>query len=398
MDTRRSPRAIVVVLDSVGCGALPDAHLYGDEHANTLGNVARAADGLTIPHLQELGLGNITSIAGVAATHFPSGWWGRAAESSQGKDTTTGHWELMGLLSEQAFPTYPQGFPVELMDAFTRESGYGWIGNVPASGTEILNLLAEEHIRTGKVIVYTSADSVFQIAAHEEIIPVEELYRICQTTRDKVCVGDHSVGRIIARPFIGTPGAWKRTHRRRDFALPPTAKTVLDSLAATGISTHGVGKIGEIFAWRSVARSPHVENNMDAWDKLIQAVEGENNDFVFANLVDFDMLWGHRSDAHGYAKGLEALDERLPELLNVMIPGDLLIITADHGCDPTDESTDHTREYVPIVALRAGDAGGGALGVRDTFADIGATVADFYGAEPPSVGTSFLGLMVATRP
>lgn len=394
MDGSRAPRAVVVVLDSVGCGALPDAAEYGDVGANTLANISRVSGPLHLPNMQLMGLGNITEIQGVAPTSAPTAWWGKAAELSAGKDTTTGHWEIAGLVSKTGFPTYPNGFPDDVMAHFTEKTGLGWLGNKPASGTQVLDELASEHMKTGAPIIYTSADSVFQIAAHEDVISPDELYRICETVRSEVCVGKDAVGRIIARPFEGSEGSWRRTHRRRDFALPPTGETVLDRLTAEGVPTLGIGKIGEIFAWRSIETSPHVENNMDAWHKLVNTVVSDKPGFVFANLVDFDMLWGHRSDPDGYARGLEAVDQRIPELLNSLIEGDLLIITADHGCDPTDDSTDHTREYVPILALVKGSGSAGSLGVRETFADIGETVAEFYGAIHGPAGTSFLASLL----
>jgi phosphopentomutase len=390
----REPRAIVVVLDSVGVGALPDAGLYGDEGSNTLGNTARAVHGLSMPNLGAMGLGNVTQVEGVPPVSAPSASWGRCAERSAGKDTTTGHWEMMGMVLQSAFPTYPDGFPPEVMDAFTRETGLGWLGNRPASGTAIIQELGAEHVATGKPIVYTSADSVFQIAAHEDVIGIEELYRICRIAREKVVVGEHAVGRVIARPFVGPDesGAYVRTHRRRDFALEPAEPTVLDVLLGAGIKSYGIGKIGEIFAWRGICESPHSENNMHGFDNLLARVTDEaDSGFVFANLVDFDMVWGHRNDFEGYAAGLEAVDARMPDLLSAMIPGDLLIVTADHGCDPTTPSTDHSREYTPLIAHVGGLDRGVALGTRSTFADIGETVADFYGlAGSCGRGTSFL--------
>jgi phosphopentomutase len=390
----RSPRAIVVVLDSVGVGALPDAGAYGDEGSNTLGNTARAAGGLSLPNLGAMGLGNVTDVLGVPPAESPLASWGKCAEASAGKDTTTGHWEMMGLILEEAFPTYPEGFPAEVMQAFTRETGLGWLGNRPASGTAILQELGDEHVRSGKPIVYTSADSVFQIAAHEDVIPVERLYEICATTRERVVIESHAVGRVIARPFVGPDagGVYTRTHRRRDFAVAPFGDTVLDRLAAAGLPTFGIGKIGEIFAWRGVAESPHSTDNMHGFDNMLARVRSEESGFVFANLVDFDMLWGHRNDYEGYARGLEAVDRRIPELLDAMQTGDLLVLTADHGCDPTTASTDHSREYVPLLALVKGAEAGVDLGTRRTFADVGQTVLDFYGIGLSSgPGTSFLG-------
>lgn len=389
----RDPRAIVLVLDSVGAGELPDAAEYGDTGANTLGNTARAAGGLSMPNLGAMGLGNITDIAGVPPVVEPTASWGRNAEASAGKDTTTGHWEMMGLQLERAFPTYPDGFPPEVMEAFERETGYGWLGNYPASGTVIIQDLGDEHVRTGRPIVYTSADSVFQVAVHEDVIGIDELYRICEIARTKVCIGEHAVGRIIARPFIGpVDGVYQRTHRRRDFAVEPFEPTVLDRLLERGIRSYGIGKIGEIFAWRGICESPHSENNMHGFDNLVKRVADDtDNGFVFANLVDFDMIWGHRNDVDGYARGLEAVDARIPELFDAMEDGDLFILTADHGCDPTTDSTDHSREYTPLIAAVKGADRGTALGTRATFADIGETVLDFYGmAGACGAGTSFL--------
>ncbi len=384
----------MLVLDSVGAGALPDAHEYGDEGSNTLSNTSAAVGGIAMPHLGARGLGNITAISGVDPVANPSASWGRSAESSAGKDTTTGHWEMMGVVLERAFPTYPDGFPPEVMDAFTELTGLGWLGNYPASGTEIIQELGDEHVATGKPIVYTSADSVFQIAAHEGVIPIEELYRICLIAREQVCVGEHAVGRIIARPFVGPDGAgiYTRTHRRRDFAVEPFEPTVLDRLADKGVASYGIGKIGEIFAWRGICESPHSENNMHGFDNLLARVKDESdNGFVFANLVDFDMIWGHRNDVEGYARGLEAVDARMPELFDAMVEGDLFILTADHGCDPTTGSTDHSREYTPLIAYIKGVERGVDLGIRETFSDIGETVLDFYGlAGACGRGTSFL--------
>lgn len=390
----REPRAIVLVLDSVGAGELPDAAEYGDVGSNTLRNTAAAAGGLTMPNLGAMGLGNITDVAGVPPTDAPTASWGKNAEASAGKDTTTGHWEMMGLQLSKAFPTYPDGFPPEVMDAFTALTGLGWLGNYAASGTAIIQELGDEHVATGNPIVYTSADSVFQVAAHEDVIPIERLYEICEIARTRVCVGEHAVGRIIARPFVGPDdaGVYQRTHRRRDFAVEPHEPTVLDRLLDAGILSYGIGKIGEIFAWRGICESPHSENNMHGLDNLIARVaDDSDNGFVFANLVDFDMIWGHRNDVDGYARGLEAVDGRIPELLDAMIDGDLLVITADHGCDPTTDSTDHSREYTPLIAKIKGIETGVGLGVRRTFSDIGESVLDFYGlAGACSRGESFL--------
>jgi len=390
----RAPRAIVLVLDSVGAGALPDAADYGDAGSNTLSHTAAAVGGLNMPNLGAMGLGNITEVAGVPPVAHPHASWGRSAEESAGKDTTTGHWEMMGLHLTKPFPTYPDGFPPEVMAAFEHETGLGWLGNYPASGTVIIQDLGDEHVATGSPIVYTSADSVFQIAAHEGVIPIERLYELCSIARTKVMVGEHAVGRIIARPFIGPDekGVYSRTHRRRDFALEPSEPTVLDRLAEADILSYGIGKIGEIFAWRGICESPHSENNMHGFDNLLKRiVDDRDNGFVFANLVDFDMVWGHRNDVEGYARGLEEVDQRIPELLDSMQVGDLFILTADHGCDPTTDSTDHSREYTPLIACVKGVDTGVDLGIRSTFSDIGETVLDFYGLSGRcGRGTSFL--------
>ena len=390
----RTPRAIVLVLDSVGAGELPEAAEYGDEGSNTLGNTARAVGGLSMPNLGAMGLGNITAIEGVPGLETPVASWGKCAERSAGKDTTTGHWEMMGLVLEHPFPTYPDGFPPEVIDDFCRRTGYeGVLGNTVASGTVIINELGDEHMATGLPIVYTSADSVFQIAAHEERFGLDELYRVSEIARGML-VGEHHVGRVIARPFIGPDGngVYTRTHRRRDYAVKPFEPTVLDLLQDAGVPVFGVGKIGDIFAWQGITSSPHVTGNMDGFDHLLEEVRRPEQGFAFCNLVDFDMLWGHRNDARAYAEGLEAVDARMPELLDAMAEGDLLIITADHGCDPTTEwSTDHSREYTPLIAKIKGVDAGVDLGMRKTFADIGETVLHFYGLQDRcGRGTSFL--------
>ena len=391
---QRQPRAIVLVLDSVGAGALPDAAEYGDVGSNTLGNTSRAVGGLAMPVLGSWGLGNITEIEGVPPTASPLASWGKNAERSAGKDTTTGHWEMMGLVLERPFPTYPHGFPADVIAEFVAKTGVGGIlGNTVASGTVIINELGDEHMETGYPIVYTSADSVFQIAAHEERFGLDRLYEVSEIAREML-VGEHHVGRVIAWPFVGpdTDGVYTRTHRRRDFAVKPFEPTALDLLQDAGVPVFGVGKIGDIFAWQGITSSPHVTDNMDGFDHLLAEVRRPEAGFVFCNLVDFDMLWGHRNDARAYADGLEAVDRRMPELLDAMVEGDLLIITADHGCDPTTEwSTDHSREYTPLIAKTKGVDAGADLGVRSTFGDIGETVLDFYGLpDRCGRGTSFL--------
>jgi phosphopentomutase len=392
-DTARAPRAIVLVLDSVGAGELPDAEDYGDVGSNTLGNTSRSVGGLLMPNLGAMGLGNITPIEGVPEVESPIACWGKNAERSAGKDTTTGHWEMMGLMLERPFPTYPHGFPNEVIEEFCRLTGLaGVLGNSVASGTLIINELGDEHVATGQPIVYTSADSVFQIAAHEASFGLDRLYEVSEIARTML-TGEHCVGRVIARPFVGPDetGVYTRTHRRRDFAVKPFEPTVLDLLQDAGVPVFGVGKIGDIFAWTGVTSSPHVTDNMDGFDHLLAEVRRAEQGFVFCNLVDFDMLWGHRNDAQAYAEGLEAVDRRMPELLDAMVDGDVLIITADHGCDPTTDSTDHNREYTPLIAKVKGVDAGTGLGIRATFGDIGETVLDFYGLPNRcGRGTSFL--------
>lgn len=393
-----SPRAVLIVLDGVGVGAAPDAELYGDEGSDTLGNTARAVGGLHLPHLQRLGLGNILPVQGVPPVDKPAGGFGRMQERSAGKDTTTGHWELAGLWLEQPFPTYPEGFPSDVIDKFSRATGRGVLGNVVASGTVIIEQLGEEHMATGKPIVYTSADSVFQIAAHEDVIPVEELYDMCRVARE-LLKGEHGVGRVIARPFTGEPGRFTRTHRRRDFSLEPVAPTVLDRLVEQGIPVWGVGKIWDIFAGRGISESRPTQGNMHTLDetiRLLRTLEGPA--FIFVNCIDFDSLWGHRNDPEGMARGLEQFDARVPEILDALRPGDLVLFTADHGNDPTTPGTDHSREYVPLLAWGPDMKEGVDLGTRSTFADVAATLAQFFGVDKPARGESFLpSLRAASR-
>ncbi len=385
-------RVTIVVLDSVGIGALPDAERYGDAGSDTLGHLAAAVGGLHLPHLARFGLGNIAPLAGVAPSPQPLAAFGRMAEKSAGKDTTTGHWEMCGIVLDKPFPTYPDGFPPEVIEPFCRAIGRRVLGNKVASGTEIIVELGAEHVRTGWPIVYTSADSVFQIAAHEEIIPLPELYRICQAARH-ILQGEHAVGRVIARPFTGAPGQFRRTANRHDFSLPPPGATLLDLVAAAGKDVWAVGKISDVFAGRSVARSQPTRDNMEGIDCTLaflrQPREG-GPALIFANLVDFDMLWGHRNDPAGYAQGLAAFDARLPELAAAVGEDDMFIITADHGCDPTTPGTDHTREYVPLLVYSPGGQAGVDLGTRSTFADLGATVAEALGVANPGPGRSFL--------
>jgi len=384
----RRPRAVVLVLDSVGVGALPDAAAYGDAGSDTLGNTARAVGGLRLPVLGAFGLGNIADVLGVPPVEHARASWGRLALRSAGKDTTTGHWEMMGLTLVRPFPTYPDGFPSDVIEELCQRAGLpSVLGNRAASGTAIIDELGGEHVRTGMPIVYTSADSVFQVAAHEEEFGLERLYDVCAIAR-AILTGDHCVGRVIARPFGGpdAAGRYVRTHHRRDYSVAPFGPTALDALQSAGIAVRGVGKIGDIFAGRGVTTCEHTKDNMDGFDRLLSECARPDEAFVFCNLVDFDMLWGHRNDPAGYAGGLEAVDARMPELLDALDAGDLLIVTADHGCDPTTPSTDHSREYVPLLALVKGGGEGTALGTRATLADVGATVLDFYGLLEASEG------------
>lgn len=381
-------RMIIIVLDSVGVGELPDAALYGDQGANTVGNIADRYS-LQLPNMRALGFGHIRATR-LAADPQARGGYGRMAEKSPGKDTTTGHWEIAGLQLSQPFPTFPDGFPVALIDRFERLIGTETLGNVAASGTAIINELGEEHLRTGYPIVYTSADSVFQIAMHEEMIPLERQYEICQTAR-ALLTGRYAVGRVIARPFVGERnGAFTRTGNRRDFSLDPPGDTVLDLLKRAGHDVIGIGKIGDIFNERGLTESDHVQGNEGGIDAAVNRLRRPFNGLMFVNLVDYDMLYGHRRDVEGYARALEAFDVRLPEVLEAMDQGDLLVITADHGCDPTHHGTDHTREYVPLLAYMKGMTALVPLGERATFADVAATAAHFFGLAERFNATSFL--------
>jgi len=381
-------RVILIILDACGIGALPDAHLYNDQGSNTIANTAGAVGGLKLPNLEGLGLGNIDAISGVNPNPQATANFGKMAELSAGKDSTSGHWEIMGLITQRPFPVYPNGFPPEVIQAFEKATGKKTLGNKPASGTEIIKELGEEHVRTGKPIVYTSADSVFQIAAHEDVIPVNELYQMCTTARN-LLVGEHAVVRVIARPFVGAPGSFKRTERRKDFSLPPPSDTVLDILKKNGLPVVGLGKIEDLFAGKGLTHSIHTRNNSDGVDKLIEVVGEFKQGIIFINLVDFDMLWGHRNNPQAFAAGLEEFDRRLPEVTDRLQKDDVLIITADHGCDPTTPSTDHSREYVPLLVYGQSIARSKNLGVRKSFADVGATIADIFGVNGTGQGKSF---------
>jgi len=380
-------RAAIIVLDGLGIGPAPDTAAYGDAGSDTLGNVARAvAGGLRLPNLERLGLGKARSIPGLAPGVSPKAAYGVALPASAGKDSTTGHWEICGVLLSKPFRTYPHGFPRELLDEFARRTGRGWLGNKAASGTQIIAELGEEHQRTGKWIVYTSADSVFQVAAHEGTVPLEELYRACGVARE-LLVGEQAVSRVIARPFAGKPGAYERTPRRKDFSIAPVGETLLDRLAAAGIPRVGIGKVDDLFAGRNIT-SEHTPTNADAYRLIEQALEPTRTGFIFVNVIEFDQTWGHRNDVAGFYQGLRELDAWIPRLEARVSGDDLIILTADHGNDPTTPSTDHSREAVPVLALgpRVTPV---ALGERRTFADLGATVAEYFGVASP-VGTSFL--------
>ena len=383
-------RIILIVLDSVGVGHLPDAAHFNDDRTDTLRHIYQQAGGLDIPHLCAFGLGKIAAVG--CKTQEITGCYGKMAEQSPAKDTTTGHWEIAGLVLDSAFPTYPHGFPADIIDAFEKKIGRKTLGNYPASGTQIIETLGEQHLKTGRPIVYTSADSVFQIAAHEDIIPLENLYEYCRIARS-ILNSRHAVGRVIARPFNGTPGKFERHNAaRRDFSVTPPAETLLDLVKKKGWITVGVGKIGDLFGHRGLSAEIHTRNNEDGVDRTLEAMETyrKQKGLIFVNLVDFDMLYGHRRNASGYAEALEAFDSRIPQLLQAMSTDDLLIITADHGCDPThDLHTDHTREYVPLLVYGKTMKKDIDLGVRTTFADCGQTIADFLGAGKVAFGKSF---------
>jgi phosphopentomutase len=384
MDRRRF---LILVADSAGCGAMPDATAYGDEGADTIGNTSRAVGGLSLPVLGRMGLGHVTAVAGVPPDPAPAAFHGRMAERSHGKDTITGHWEMMGIVLQEGLRLFPHGFPPEILEPFVRETGVpGVLANRAASGTEIIRELGEEHQRTGKPIVYTSADSVFQIAAHEETVPIETLYAWCRIARR--ILDPWRVARVIARPFVGAPGGYARTYNRKDFALPAPGPTVLEKLVAAKVPVIGVGKIPDIFDRKGITDEIHTEGNADGLAKTEALLDRIDHGLVFVNLVDFDSLYGHRNDPAGYARALEEMDRALPRLLGKLRPGEVCALTADHGCDPTTPSTDHSREYVPLL-VHAPGRGGGRLGTRGSFADLGASVAEYFGI-PSEVGTSFL--------
>ncbi|GHO91208.1 phosphopentomutase [Reticulibacter mediterranei] len=381
-------RAIVVVLDGVGAGANPDAQVYGDKGASSLEHCAQAIGGLELPHLGSLGLGNVTPIAGTPPRADTAGAYGKMRAIAAGKDSVAGHWEMMGVVLQKPLPTYPHGFPPDIVQAFEQAIGRRVLGNKVASGTEIIKELGEAHIRTGSPILYTSADSVFQVAAHQDIIPLAELYRMCQIARDML-TGEHAVGRVIARPFIGTPGAFQRTEHRRDFALAPLGTTLLDLLKAAGKEVVGIGKIEDLFAGRGLTQRDHTETNREGMAATLRWLERDFEGLLFVNLVEFDMLWGHRRDSEGYAQALRDVDAWVPQVQRLMQPTDALFFAADHGVDPTYRGTDHTREYVPLLAYGQPIHPGVNLKIRSTFADLGQTLAQTFAVGTLKAGTSF---------
>jgi phosphopentomutase len=387
---KNTRRVVWIVLDSLGVGELPDAQDFSDAGAATLQHIKEVVGDLKLKNLVRLGLGRV--VDALAGGSLPVGYWGKMAEKSLGKDTTTGHWEMSGLIQTEAFPVFPDGFPKEIVEPFVNATGRGVLGNKTASGTVILEELGAEHVGTGKWILYTSADSVFQLAAHEEVVGLDELYAACRQARKQLDA--HRVGRVIARPFVGEPGSFHRTYNRHDFSLPPSGPTVLDALQKSGVPTIGVGKISDIFAGQGLDRSIGTRGNLDGIEKTMDLLNELSGGLLFVNLVDFDMLYGHRRDPRGYAEALEVFDAKLPEIMHLLHGDDVLILTADHGCDPTFSShTDHTREYVPLLVWSKAFSNHGDLGIRETFADLAATVADAFGVAWPGPGQSFLGDM-----
>jgi phosphopentomutase len=386
-------RVIWIILDSVGIGEAPDADVFGDVGADTLGNIIKTRGHLKVPNMERLGLFSIEGTSLPKSQVEPIGAYGKAKEISNGKDTTIGHWEMIGIHTKQAFPTYPTGFPKEVMEEFVKQTGcMGYLGNIVASGTQIINELGSEHLKTGYPIIYTSADSVFQIAAHEKVIPLKELYKMCETAR-KILQGEHGVARVIARPFVEENGKFVRTPNRRDFSLKPSKESLLSYMKDAGYRVTAVGKIEDIFSGVGIGDAVHTKSNLDGMDKTIDFMETQHEGLIFTNLVEFDSTWGHRRDVEGYAQGLEDFDNRLGEVLAKMKEDDLLIINADHGCDPTFRGTDHTREYIPVLMYHKKMSHGVNLGVLDTFADIGATIGDNFCVKPLAIGRSLRELI-----
>lgn len=386
-------RVIIIVLDSVGIGELPDSKAYGDEGSNTLGHIAQLMEGFRLPNLEKLGLNDIDGVDFPCRvspkSSVPVGAYGKMAEQSAGKDTTTGHWEISGIILRRPFPVYPEGFPQALIQSFEEKIGRKTLGNKPASGTVIIQELGDEHVQTGYPIVYTSADSVFQIAAHESVIPIDQQYEICRIAREML-TGEHGVGRVIARPFTGESGNYVRTDRRKDFAITPPRKTILNVLKDAGLEVRAVGKIEDIFNGSGVTKAVHTHGNTDGVDRTIEWMKDDFEGLLFTNLVDFDMHYGHRNNVEGYGKALMAFDERVPEILDALKEGDLLLITADHGCDPSTPSTDHSREYVPLLITGSSVKKGKNLHIRESFSDIAKTTAEYFGLENDLCGESFL--------
>lgn len=396
MPHTRLNRAIVIVLDGCGIGEAPDSAAYGDAGSNTIANTARAVGGLKCPNLSKLGLGHLGDIIGVPPDPSPIGCYGKMQERAAGKDSTSGHWELMGVTLKEPLPVYPHGFGPHILDPFIERTGRGVIGNKPASGTAIIDELGSEQLKTGHWIVYTSADSVFQIAAHEELISIEELYNACRIARE-LLTGKDAVGRVIARPYVGKPGSFTRTHRRRDFSLEPTGTTVLDHLAKARVPAIGIGKIDDLFAGRGLSVKIHTENNADGMAKTLAALTAHPSGLIFTNLVEFDMVWGHRNDPVGFANGLAEFDAWLPKLLSAMRESDALFIVADHGIDPTTPSTDHSREVIPLLVYGPALRRGVNLGIRSTYADLAATLAEAFALPFTAIdqtgGSSFLNMI-----
>lgn len=393
MENKKFNRIHLIVLDSVGIGEAPDAEQFGDRGANTLGHIAEEMNGLKMPNMGRLGLSNIKELKGIPVEQQPAGFYGKMQEASVGKDTMTGHWEIMGLNIDKPFKVYPDGFPKELIDELEKRTGRKVIGNKPASGTEIIQELGQEHMDTGAIIVYTSADPVLQIAAHEGVIPIEEQYRICEIAREITLKPEFLVGRVIARPFVGEPGNFIRTTNRHDYALKPFGRTVMNEMKDAGYAVIAVGKISDIFNGEGVTEAVRTSSNMDGVDKLIDVMKSDFEGMSFTNLVDFDALYGHRRDPIGYGNALQDFDARLPEIIGELKKDDLLIITADHGNDPVHSGTDHTREFVPLLVYSPSFTSGGALPLRETFSDIGATIAENFNVRMPEFGKSFLSLI-----
>lgn len=384
-------RILVIVLDGVGAGECPDSAEYGDAGSNSLGNTARVLGGLDLPNMGAIGLGNITDIPGVPPRTDTTGAYGKMQETSKGKGSIVGHWELMGIHTEKPMPTYPDGFPDEILEEFKEQTGRGVLGNIAASGTEIIKQLGMRHMETGDLIVYTSADSVFQIAAHEEIVPLEELYSICRTAR-AILKGEHAVGRVIARPFVGeSPETFTRTSGRHDYPVSAPESTMMDRLLEAGLSVYATGKIDDLFGHRGITRTHHTVDNRESTDALIRFLDIPFTGLLFTNLIETDMIYGHRNNPEGYAQKIIEFDKRIPEIRQAMAPGDAAMIVSDHGVDPTTKSTDHSREYVPLLVFGEGVRHGVDLGTRSSFADVGATIAENFSIKPPSIGTSFLG-------